>query len=177
MIRVLITGMSGTGKSTVIQELAARGYKAIDLDSDAWSEWTIDPGDGPGGRAGEPDWTWREDRIRQLLATEDADILFISGCSSNQGRFYPQLDHVILLTAPAEVLVARLASRTSNPYGKDPAERARVLYHLETVEPVLRRTATAVVDTSASVADVVRQVMDIVQGGRERYVSGLAGVR
>jgi dephospho-CoA kinase len=30
--RVLITGMSGTGKSTVIAELAARGYNAADTD-------------------------------------------------------------------------------------------------------------------------------------------------
>ena len=35
MKRVLLTGMSGTGKSAVIRELAARGYKAIDGD-DGW---------------------------------------------------------------------------------------------------------------------------------------------
>lgn len=39
MKRVLLTGMSGTGKSTVIRELAARGYKAIDADDDGWSHW------------------------------------------------------------------------------------------------------------------------------------------
>jgi adenylate kinase family enzyme len=37
--RVLLTGMSGTGKSSLIVELAARGYKAVDVDSDEWSEW------------------------------------------------------------------------------------------------------------------------------------------
>ena len=34
MKQVLITGMSGTGKSTVVRALAARGYRAIDLDCD-----------------------------------------------------------------------------------------------------------------------------------------------
>jgi hypothetical protein len=35
MKRVLLTGMSGTGKSTVINELTARGYKAVDTDDHA----------------------------------------------------------------------------------------------------------------------------------------------
>ncbi len=47
MKRVLLTGMSGTGKSTPIHELAARGYKAIDTASDEWSEWGHSADDGP----------------------------------------------------------------------------------------------------------------------------------
>ena len=31
MKRILLTGMSGTGKSSVISELAARGYKRLTL--------------------------------------------------------------------------------------------------------------------------------------------------
>jgi hypothetical protein len=29
--------MSGTGKSTVLVELASRGYRVVDLDDDGWS--------------------------------------------------------------------------------------------------------------------------------------------
>ena len=59
--RVLITGMSGTGKSTLIRELAARGYKAVDADDPGWSELRSVP--GLSGETGEPEWVWREDRI------------------------------------------------------------------------------------------------------------------
>jgi shikimate kinase len=158
--RILITGMSGTGKSTVIAELAARGYKAIDTDTDEWSEWAqvpIDPNSLESDT--EPDWIWREDRIQHLLSAEDAEVLFISGCRTNQGKFYPQLDHIVLLSAPADVLIERLAARTTNPYGKDPDELAQVLGYLETVEPLLRRTASLEIDTTAPIDQVVEAIL------------------
>ncbi len=120
MKRVLLTGMSGTGKSTVITELAARGYKAVDTDEDGLSEVVSVPDDQPTGLDPGQDWVWREDCIQNLLSTDDADVLFLSGCSPNQGKFYPQFDHITLLTALAPVIVARLATRTTNPYGKRP---------------------------------------------------------
>ena len=73
--------MSGTGKSTLILELNLHAYKAVGMDNDEWSEWA--------NNGDEPDWVWRVDRIQRLPATEDADVLFISGCKSNLGAFYP----------------------------------------------------------------------------------------
>ena len=184
MKRVLLTGMSGTGKSTVIAALAARGYKAIDLDTDEWSHWVPVRGDGGGGAdpttaptataaAAEPDvvwqnwdWVWREDRIQRLLSTEDANVLFVSGCSPNQGKFRAQFDHVILLSAPTPVIVERLSSRTNNPYGKHPYELAKVMGEVETVEPLLRRGASLEVDTSAPVEQVVQTILTFVQQDR-----------
>jgi len=158
MKRILITGMSGTGKSTVIRALAERGYKAVDTDSDKWSMWADDTIEANTG----PDWIWREDRIQQLLSTEDADILFVSGCKTNQGTFYPQFDHIILLSAPVELIIERLMTRTTNSYGKHPDELAQVLHYLETVEPLLRRGATVEVDTSAPLDHVVQTILKYV---------------
>ena len=151
MKRVLLTGMSGTGKSTVIRELAARGFKAVDTD-DGWSEY------GPDG-----DWVWREDRIQRLLSLEDGDVLFGSGCATNQVKFYPRFDHVVLLSVPAAVIVDRLATRTNNPYGKGPDEVAEVLGYLQTVEPLLRKTASCEIDTSAPLDEVVETLRRLVQ--------------
>ena len=58
MKRVLVTGMSGAGKSSVVRELVACGYKAVDTD-DGSSE------PHPDGRQ-----LWCEDAIATLLANE-----------------------------------------------------------------------------------------------------------
>ena len=106
MKRILLTGMSGTGKSSVISELAARGYKAIDADSDEWSAWApyVAIPDLPEANEPELEWVWRADRIRDLLVTDDADLLFVSGCASNMSQFYGQFDHIVLLSAPTAVI-------------------------------------------------------------------------
>lgn len=162
MKRILVTGMSGVGKSTVIAELAERGYKAVDADSDEYSEWVTisDPGALPGPSPEEPgkDWVWREDRIQALLDTEDSDVLFLGGCAENMRKFLPRFDHIVLLSAPTEVIVERLRTRTNNPYGKRPGEAARALDLIETVEPLLRRVAGHEIDTSAPLDDVVATV-------------------
>jgi dephospho-CoA kinase len=148
--RVLLTGMSGTGKSSVVQALAARGYKAVDTD-DGWSEPL------PDGRQ-----RWREDAIDRLLDTEDADVLFVAGCEENQAKFHPRFDHIVLLSAPVETLLERVATRTGNPYGKSAEELSRILDDLENVEPLLRRVADHEIRTTAPLDEVVEDVLRLV---------------
>ena len=156
MKRVLITGMSGTGKSSLLDELAARGYPTVDTDYGDFHE-TV---------AGES--LWRAARIEALLATDfgSATALFVQGTTRNQTVFYPRFDRIVLLSAPAEVLVERLRTRTNNPYGKGPAELAETLHNLETVEPLLRAACSLEVVTTVPVARVADIVVDHVRPTR-----------
>lgn len=150
MKRLFLTGMSGTGKSTVTTRLAELGYKAVDLDEPAWSVYSEDG-----------DWIWREDLVHQLLAEDDCDLLFVSGCPTNQVKFYPQFDQIILLSAPASVLIERLQTRTNNSYGKRPEELSEVLNYLDTVEPLLRQVADHEIDSSAPLEQVLSAVLKV----------------
>ena len=153
---MLVTGMSGTGKSMALVELAKRGYRVVDTDSPEWSEWIPDDGE----------WLWREDRIADLLAEDGERPLFVSGCMSNQGKFYDRFDAVVLLSAPAEVILGRTERRTTNDYGKTPRERELVLTHLETVEPLLRATSTHEIDASRPLDEIVDDLAAIATGRR-----------
>jgi hypothetical protein len=98
---------------------------------------------------------------RTLLASHQHGHLFVAGCKINQGKLYSQFDHIALLSAPVDVLLARIAARTSNPYGKHPGEQALILRHLAEVEPMLRATATIEIDATAPLSQVVRQLEDL----------------
>lgn len=151
MSRVLITGMSGTGKTTIVRELSSRGYKAVDLDCDAFSMWvTAEPDPEFPDNEVQPgrDWVWREDRVRALLSGHDDDPLFVSGCASNMAQFVASFDLIVLLSAPDAVIVERLGSRQGSAYGQSPEEVARVLRLRQTVEPHLRQIAGLEIDTS-----------------------------
>jgi dephospho-CoA kinase len=149
--RVLITGMSGTGKSSALAELRRRGFETVDTDEPGWSEWS----DEDGG------YLWREERVAELLDRERDATLFVSGTVSNQGRLYPRFDSVVLLSAPAEVLLARIASRMTNDYGKAEVERAEILANLAEVEPLLRATCTHELDATRPLAEIVAELEQI----------------
>ena len=93
-------------------------------------------------------------------------VLFVHGTTRNQVLFYPRFHHIVLLSAPPEILARRLATRTTNPYGKNPAELAETLQYQQTVEPLLRASATLEVVTTVPVARVADIVLDHVLGTR-----------
>jgi dephospho-CoA kinase len=146
--RVLLTGMSATGKSSVVEELRKRGFRAIDMD---------DPGHSYRDSAGNQ--VWCEDLVEKVLSNAGALPLFISGCAENQAKFYSQFTDIILLSAPRDVILNRLLSRTTNSYGKSAAEREEVIRNMDEVEPLLRRGASYEIDTSAPLKEVVEQVL------------------
>jgi shikimate kinase len=162
MKRVLITGMSGSGKSAVIQELSARGYRAHDLDTPEWSQWidadpsdTLTPSDGK-------DWVWREDRVRALLSRPHDGTLFISGCAENMRQLFSLLDTVILLSAPTATIMQRLATRSPRSYGNAAEERRKVTALISTIEPLLRKSADHEIDTRRPVSATVDAILGLI---------------
>jgi shikimate kinase len=155
MSKVLVTGMSGTGKSSALAELAQRGYRVVDTDDPGWKEWIESPDEIRGG-----EWLWVEDRMIELLSSDDRTLL-VQGCVPNQVKFYDRFDAVVLLSAPAEVILDRIAHRTTNDFGKTIAERDLILNDLGIVEPLLRVGSTHQLDASLPLDDVVDALVAI----------------
>ena len=142
MARVLVTGMSGAGKSTVLAAVAARGYLTVDSD---YGGWVL------------PTGLWDEPRMAELLGREAT--VAVSGTVANQGRFYDRFEHVVHLHAPLEVLLARAAGRNFNPYGRTAADQQEIIANVADVEPLLRRSATCELDGRRPVQELADQVV------------------
>jgi dephospho-CoA kinase len=159
--------MSGTGKSSSLFELRKRGYETVDTDDAGWSVWS----DADGG------YVWNEQRIDELLDRERSATLYVSGTVSNQGRFYARFDAVVLLSAPADVLIERIERRATNDYAKTPHERELILEQLAEVEPLLRATCTHEIDTARPLDQVVAELAAIAEDGSYLPLRSISSTR
>jgi len=129
MARVLVTGMSGAGKTTVLDELRRREHMTVDTDYDGWELY---------------DGTWDGRRMEWLLASE-SDVV-VSGTVENQGRFYDRFEYVVLLSAPLDALLERVSRSTNNAYGNCTEHQAEIAHFQRTVELLLRRGSSLELD-------------------------------
>lgn len=145
MVSVLVTGMSGTGKTTLLHELARRGFRTVDTDYDGWTL---------------ADGSWDATRMTALL-DQHPDVV-VSGTTDNQVDFYDRFGHVVLLSVPLDVAIARVSSRTNNPYGSTAAERAEIARNTEEIEPLLRGSASVELDGRRPVAELADRVAKLI---------------
>jgi dephospho-CoA kinase len=149
IMRVPLTGVSETGKSSLVTELRRRDYIAYDADDDGFTEPLPDGA-----------WGGQLNLVMSLFDQHADRLLFFAGCFDEQVQF--SFDVKVLLTAPVEVILERLRTRTTNSFGRSQAERDRVLADMECVIPLLRISADLIVDTTRPMSEVADAVVDAV---------------
>ncbi len=81
----------------------------------------------------------------------------------------------MLLSAPLEVLLERVASRKTNNYGKTAEQREEIIHYVKTVEPLLRAGVTLEIDTRKPLDQVATELELIAKHPAGQFVgsSGL----
>ncbi len=114
----LVEGLSGTGKSSVYEELIRRGYNAISTDR-AWA-YHADPDTGlPGGSVHHDNWMWDQHKAASELESPEPEVLFVCGSSRNRDHFLAYFTKVFNLRIDDDTMRRRLHERTDDDWPLD----------------------------------------------------------
>ena len=172
----LIEGGSGTGKTTVAEELQRRGYHVVH--GDRQLAYCGDPVTGESLDApvsGDPAhnvmwryerWIWPVDAVRSLAADLEHSFTFFCGHSSNFHRFIDLFDKVFVLEVDCDTLNRRLAARPADEFGGRPEEREFIVW-LHASKQGLPENAVHI-DATTSVDVVVDAILSAITDGRVR---------
>jgi shikimate kinase len=170
-MKTLITGIAGTGKSTIIRALNEQGIFAIDLHNIPglffWqNKITKEP------IAYSPvysqEWFETVDRIcniellQKLLQEHPTIIAAGTTSGSNQKEFLALFDKIILLQSNPETLTHRLQTRTNiSGYGKTTAEQEDNIAWQKEFDPLMISYGAIPVTTEKSLEETVQQIITL----------------
>lgn len=152
----LVEGVSGTGKTSVCDELGRRGFQAIHGDREL--AYQGDPLTGrPLATSVHEHHLWDVARVRALAADRREPATFFCGGSRNFTSFLDLFDEVFVLDVDLDTLHRRLDQRCLGEWGSEPVERDLIMRLHRTREDV---PATGVViDATRPLTEVVDEIL------------------
>lgn len=117
----LVEGVSGTGKTTVAEELERRGHQVVHGDRALAYQGDPVTGEPLAGHA-HGHHVWRVETVRALAADPTAPATFFCGGSRNHARVRDVFDAVFVLEVDLPTLERRLRGRADDEFGGRPEE-------------------------------------------------------
>ncbi|MFL5651676.1 MAG: AAA family ATPase [Chloroflexota bacterium] len=153
----LIEGLSGTGKTSVCDELQRRGYQAIHGDREL--AYQGDPETGkPTDDSRHEHHIWDVDRVRALVADKAVPETFFCDGSRNLAKFIDLFNAIFVLDLDLETLNRRLDARPDSEWGGGKPVERKLIERLHATKEDIPRDGI-VIDASAPLARVVDEIL------------------
>jgi adenylate kinase family enzyme len=169
---VLVTGVSGSGKSALARRLTAMGRDAISMDADdqltGWNDTAT------GQRVARPDvpdaewlaeheWRWDPGRLDAIIADargRNVDVLFLCGLAANGLDLAGRFDACLLLEIDRATMTRRLRDpRRGNVYGRTDASHDHALAAYDSFVASWRRYGAVTIDATEPLDTVAGEVL------------------
>lgn len=158
----LVEGVSGTGKTSVCDELQRRGYQTIHGDRELAYQGDPETGEPTDG-VGHEHHIWHVDKVEALVADQDEAATFFCGGSRNFGRFIDLFDGVFVLEVDLDTLDRRLDERPDSEWGGGRSPPRELIRRLHETKEDLPKNGIPI-DATAPVAQVVDEILRHCEG-------------
>jgi adenylate kinase family enzyme len=169
---IYITGPTGSGKSTICQELQSLGYEAYDTDDEGIRYWINKESGKPvevrtksvkHGHKWFSEHTvglssdWMEN-LKSKSDKEDKNI-YICGITENDLDFVSSYSKVIILNIDEDIQHQRLINGTNSKYGKEPKQLSAAIKWRQSQIDKYKNAGAYEIDATLPVANVIKEIL------------------
>ena len=153
----LIEGVSGTGKTSVCDELQRRGYRPIHGNRELAYQGDPKTGEPLAGSTHEHH-IWNVAKVSALVDDKSHAASFFCGGSRNFDRFIDLFDGVFVLEVDLDTLNRRLAVRPENEWSGRASEREFIARLHATKEDIPKNAI--IINATAPISHVVDAILE-----------------
>ena len=167
---ILVTGVAGSGKSSVSKKLNDLGYKAYDIEemdglfkivNKNTGEVYEDFENNDLEKVKNMDWNCDLKKLQEIIENETSEIAFYCGTASNWEDLIGLFDKIILLKASPEVIERRLSTRSVKDFGGTKEVRDWALEWKDWLENEKEKKGAIVIDGNGYPEEVARNIIKV----------------
>jgi len=172
-MKVLITGIAGTGKSTIVKELKERGITSLDLhDIPGLFFWQKKENKQKVEYIPVESREWFDTvdrlcdtfRLKEILSQYESIVVAGTTSGSNQKEFLSLFDKVILLQSDPQTLLYRMQTRINKSgYGKTRAEQDDNIEWQKEFDSQILSYGAISVSTDGELSSVVDKIVILIK--------------
>lgn len=165
---VLITAVTGSGKSTVCKVLKAMGYNSVDIEDVPGLFSLVDEKTGlpmpkhdnsDVNLVKRGDWICDKKKLKELVSREKSGRTFYCGAATNYEEIWDVFDRVIILTVSNKTTLERLKTRKLGEFGNSQEVRDWVLTWKQWLESEWIEAGAQSVSAEESPSEVAKKII------------------